>query len=223
MIDFHTHTILSDGELIPSELARRAEAVGYRALGIADHVDCSNVDFVVPRLAEVCRELSREFTIEVFAGAEVTHVPPKRIVELVKMCRELGAEYVVVHGETIVEPVAPGTIDSALDAVPDLIAHPGLISLDQAKQAAEKGIYLELSCRKGHCLSNGRVAQMARDAGAKLLVGTDAHAPDDLVTVGEAARIALGAGLSEKEVKEVMQNAEGLLSLLRDRRAGTEG
>ena len=30
MIDLHTHTLFSDGELLPSELVRRAEAVlGY--------------------------------------------------------------------------------------------------------------------------------------------------------------------------------------------------
>jgi len=39
MIDLHTHTVLSDGELIPTELVRRAEVLGFRALGMAEHVD----------------------------------------------------------------------------------------------------------------------------------------------------------------------------------------
>ena len=220
MIDFHTHSFLSDGELIPSELASRAEAAGYRVLGIADHVDTSNADFVVPRLAAVCRELSGAMKLEVFAGAEVTHVPPALIAGLVARCRDLGAEYVIIHGETIAEPVAPGTLDAALEAGPEIIAHPGVISLEQAKAAAEGGVFLELSCRQGHCLTNGRVVRMAREAGAKLLIGTDAHAPCDLVTVGEAARIALGAGLSEEEVKGVMRNAEALLARLKNNRTG---
>ncbi|HYR01962.1 MAG TPA: PHP domain-containing protein, partial [Syntrophobacteria bacterium] len=30
MIDLHTHSLFSDGELVVSELVRRAEAAGYR-------------------------------------------------------------------------------------------------------------------------------------------------------------------------------------------------
>ena len=44
MIDLHTHSILSDGELLPSELARRAQVEGYRIIGISDHADPSNLD-----------------------------------------------------------------------------------------------------------------------------------------------------------------------------------
>ena len=218
MIDFHTHTILSDGELIPSELARRAEFHGYKAVGIADHVDGSNVDFVVPRLAVVCRELSKAMAIEVFTGAEVTHVPPALIVPMVKRCRELGAEFVIAHGESPAEPVAPGTNSAALKAEIDILAHPGFITIEQAREAAERGIYLELSGRKGHCLANGLVARVAIKAGAKLLVGSDAHAPSDLITPGQAARIAMGSGLTEREAKAVLKNAEELFALLKGRR-----
>jgi predicted metal-dependent phosphoesterase TrpH len=34
MIDLHTHSFLSDGELLPSELVRRAKVKGYRIIGI---------------------------------------------------------------------------------------------------------------------------------------------------------------------------------------------
>ncbi|WP_429885909.1 PHP domain-containing protein, partial [Geoalkalibacter halelectricus] len=48
MIDLHTHTLFSDGELIPAELIRRAAVAGYTALAITDHVDLSNLDFILP-------------------------------------------------------------------------------------------------------------------------------------------------------------------------------
>jgi Histidinol phosphatase and related hydrolases of the PHP family len=41
MIDLHTHSIFSDGELIPAELTRRAAVAGYRAMAITDHGDFS--------------------------------------------------------------------------------------------------------------------------------------------------------------------------------------
>lgn len=47
MIDFHTHTLFSDGELLPSELARRAKEIGYRSICFTDHVDMSNMETVV--------------------------------------------------------------------------------------------------------------------------------------------------------------------------------
>ncbi|MEK7309147.1 MAG: PHP domain-containing protein, partial [Nitrospirota bacterium] len=31
MIDLHTHSLLSDGVLLPSELIRRAYVIGYKA------------------------------------------------------------------------------------------------------------------------------------------------------------------------------------------------
>lgn len=218
MIDFHTHSLLSDGELVPSELARRAEEIGYRAIGIADHVDGSNVDFIIPRLAEVCRALSVAMAIDVFAGAEVTHVPPSLVAHLVKRCRELGAEFVIGHGETVVEPVMPGTNAAALDAGIDILAHPGLLTPEEARRAADRGIYLEISGRVGHCLTNGHVAGVARAAGAKLLVGSDGHDPYDLLTVDQARRIARGSGLSDSEAARLVENAEEFLETLRARR-----
>ena len=59
MIDFHTHTLFSDGLLVPSELVRRAFCIGYRAIGLTDHVDGSSLDFVLPRILKVAAELNR--------------------------------------------------------------------------------------------------------------------------------------------------------------------
>jgi histidinol phosphatase-like PHP family hydrolase len=215
MIDFHSHSIFSDGELIPSELVRRAEAKGYRALAITDHVDISNVDFVIPRIQAVCKELRPVLGIYPIAGAEITHVPPRLIASLSKRCRDLGAELIIVHGETPVEPVAPGTNTAALNAGIDILAHPGLLTMEQAETAAARNVYLELSCRAGHSLGNGLVAKLAVSAGARLLVNTDAHAPSDLRTRAEADRVAYCAGLGEDDVVKTQKNAEELLGRLR--------
>lgn len=218
MIDFHTHTLLSDGELIPSELARRAEERGYRALGIADHVDGSNADLVIPRLVSVCRDLRAVMDIDVIPGAEITHVPPPLIASLVAHCRELGAEFVMVHGETLAEPVKAGTNDAALKAEIDILAHPGFLLPRQARVAAARGICLELSARHGHCLANGLVARQATAAGAMLVVGSDAHSPDDLLDPEAYARVAHGAGLGDAEGEKVRENAKRLWNAIRKRR-----
>jgi histidinol phosphatase-like PHP family hydrolase len=211
MIDLHTHSLFSDGELLPSELVRRAKVKGYRALAITDHGDASNLDWIIPRIVQVSRELSAAWAICVIAGIELTHVPPTSISTLVHEARRLGAELVVVHGETLVEPVAPGTNRAALEAGVDILAHPGLLTEQEAALAAARGVFLELTTRRGHSLSNGHVLKMARKAGASLVLNTDSHSPGDLTTREMAVRIALGAGMADDETGSLIANGERLL------------
>ena len=219
MIDFHTHTLFSDGELIPSELVRRAHVIGYRAVGLADHVDGSNLDLVVPRIVKVAEELNRFQDTVVIPGVEITHAPPRQIAELVEQARKLGASLVVVHGESPVEPVAPGTNRAGIEAGADILAHPGFITSEEAQLAASRGVCLEITSRSGHSLANGHVARLAVDAGASLVVDTDSHAPTDLITRERAFQILVGAGLSDAFAEQTLRNNERLLETLRQRMA----
>lgn len=211
MIDLHTHSLLSDGELLPSELIRRAAVKGYQALAITDHVDLSNIDWVISRLVKDCLALKKSFQIEVLPGAEITHVPPESIQSLAEEARRLGAKVVVVHGETIVEPVAPQTNLKALLSPIDILAHPGLITEEEVMLAKRNGIMLEITARKGHSLTNGHVARLALAAGAAMVLNTDGHSPDDLLTDEQARRIALGAGLSEADYEQMSVNAREII------------
>lgn len=210
MIDLHTHTLNSDGELIPTELWRRAQVKGYRYLGITDHVDASNFEEVFARVRTAATSLNRYAPPYVIPGLEFTHLPPELIKPLAARARKLGVPLIVIHGETLAEPVAPGTNRAALEADIDILSHPGLITREEAALAKERGISLELSARKGHSLANGHVAQFAREQGASLIVNTDAHSPSDLINREQAERVARGAGLSYSEVTDLFAHAEAL-------------
>jgi putative hydrolase len=210
MIDLHTHSLFSDGELLPTELWRRAQVKGYRYLAITDHVDASNFEVVFARLRTAALSLNRGDYPVVIPGLEFTHLPPALIAPLTAQARALGVPLIVVHGESLAEPVAPGTNRAAIEADVDILAHPGLITIDEAARARERGIYLELSARKGHCLTNGHVARVALEVGASLLVNTDAHGPGDLITRHQAERIARGAGLRDPAVQTLFTEAEAL-------------
>jgi histidinol phosphatase-like PHP family hydrolase len=210
LIDLHTHTIFSDGQLIPSELVRYAAVTGYRAIAITDHGDHSNLDFIIPRIVTACRVLAESHRLRVIPGIELTFVPPEHIDHLAKKARELGARIVLVHGETIVEPVIPGTNRAALRSSIDILAHPGLITAEEAALAADRGIFLEITTRRGHSLANGHVARMARETGASLVLNTDTHLCDDLVTDATARMIAAGAGLTDAEIAVMFANSEKL-------------
>lgn len=208
MIDLHTHTLFSDGVLIPSELVRRAQFKGLTAIGITDHGDMSNIDFIIPRVVDVAAQLNEVLDdIHVIAGIEITHVPPPLIARTVDRSRQLGARIVIVHGETIAEPVMPGTNKAAVQADIDVLAHPGLIEEADAVAARDKGIFLEISARKGHSLTNGHVAAMAKKTGARLVINTDSHEPGDLIDPPTAVKIVQGAGLSKTEFAVMQSNA----------------
>jgi len=212
IIDLHTHTFASDGVLLPSELIRRAVAAGYRAIGITDHGDETNMEDLLKKAVRAAEVWAGNGDITVVPGVEITHVPPQRIPALAVRARELGARVVVVHGETVTEPVAPGTNAAALRCRDvDILAHPGLLTEEDAAAAAEHGVLLEITARKGHSAANGRVASMAARTGAGLVFGTDSHAPGDLATVDHARKILLAAGIGETDIDGVFANAEKLL------------
>jgi histidinol phosphatase-like PHP family hydrolase len=211
MIDFHTHTIFSDGELIPSELVRRAMVKGYEAIALTDHVDSSNIDFVLPRIVKVSNELNRYWKIKVLPGVEISHVPLEEMEKLVRYARKNGAKIVVIHGETIMEPVLPGTNRRAIECGADILAHPGRLSSQDAKLAAARGVYIEITTRKNHSGTNKEVVAAAKEAGAKLILDTDSHGDADLVDDKQAVDFLRGLGLSEEDIKTVFDNSRELL------------
>ncbi|MHB8172889.1 MAG: histidinol phosphate phosphatase domain-containing protein [Nitrospirota bacterium] len=212
MIDLHTHSLFSDGVLVPAELVRRAMVKGYEAIAITDHADSSNIDFIIPRIVRAAEELSGLMPITVIPGIELTHVPPESIKKLVKEACKLGAKLVVVHGESPVEPVAEGTNRAAIVAGVDILAHPGLITAQDASLAARKGVFLEITARAGHSLTNGHVARAALKAGARLVLDTDAHEPEDLIDDLFAEKVLSGAGLDVKERALTFRNSREIVN-----------
>jgi len=211
MIDLHTHCLFSDGELIPSELIRRAAALGYEAIAITDHADISNYDFIIPRIIRACTQMNRTTAILAISGIEITHVAPDDIPLLAHEARSLGAAIVVVHGETIAEPVAPGTNRKALESDIDILAHPGLITEEEVRLAVHRGISLEITSRGGHALTNGHVARLARVHGASLVFNTDTHAPQDMIHDTAARSIVAGAGLSPEVFIEMLDTSRHII------------
>ncbi len=211
MIDLHCHTIFSDGELLPAELAHRVDALGYRYVALTDHVGPSNLELAISACVRAAEELNPYLNCTIIPGVELTHIPPGLIPKLARRAKDLGAVWVVVHGESLVEPVAPGTNQAALETGKgggvDLLAHPGLLTREQARLATRNQVALELTSRRGHSLSNGLVAALGREAGATLLVNSDSHSPGDILTPEMARKVALGAGLSEAEADRLRANA----------------
>ncbi len=218
MIDLHTHTLFSDGELTPSEHIRRAAVAGYEAIAITDHTDSSNIETLARDIVKFARTMAELQTdIVVLPGVELTHVLPEEIWDLAEYARGKGVKIVVVHGETIVEPVRFGTNTAAIQAKVDILAHPGIITEEEVILAARNNVCLEITAKKGHCLTNGWVAKVAMKNGTRMVVNTDAHAPNDFISNRLAEKILLGAGVPDGTIRGVMQNSRELVRKALDR------
>jgi histidinol phosphatase-like PHP family hydrolase len=203
--DFHTHSTLSDGELSPIELIRRASVAGYRVVGVTDHAGIGALRRFAQELGDDCALARDRWDITALPGVELTHLPATAVAEGARAAKEAGLWLVVVHGETISEPVEKGTNLAAVSCPDvDILAHPGLITREEAELAAGNGVFLELSAKPNHCATNGHVARIARLAGARLIVNSDNHGLEFLAEE-QARRIVLGAGLEEKDVEEILR------------------
>jgi histidinol phosphatase-like PHP family hydrolase len=206
MFNLHCHSLLSDGALLASEVAVRYAAAGYKVIAITDHVDYSNIKSTVKAILEFVHNWPKNSQIKVLAGIELTHLPLEQFKPLAKYARSQGIKVIVAHGETLVEPVIKGTNRAALEADIDILAHPGLLSEEEAKLAKEKNIFLEITSRKGHCDTNGHVAEAALKCGAKLIINNDSHTPEDITAPEDLIKVGLKSGLSQEEIEEIYQD-----------------
>ncbi len=211
MFDLHTHSLLSDGQLLPSEIARRYEEKGYRAIAITDHVDYSNIKLTVSSILEFCRHWPKKNKLKVIPGVELTHLPLGHFKPLARYARQKGIKIIVAHGESPVEPVAKGTNRAALEADIDILAHPGLITVEDVGLAKKKGVFLELTARKGHRLTNGYVAGLAKRNSTALILNSDSHAPEDILEPEQLKKVAFSCGLTKEDINIIYKDLEKFL------------
>jgi histidinol phosphatase-like PHP family hydrolase len=212
LYDFHTHTFHSDGALSPIELIHRAFVKGYTAIAITDHLALGSLSRVIRETSDDCALARKYWDILAIPGVELTHLPPEAISDTAQKAKESGAWLVVVHGESPIEPVPKGTNLAAVQSpYVDILAHPGLITPEEAALAAQNDIFIELSNRRGHCTTNHHVASICQKLKARLLVNSDAHDEDDLLTPALAKDILNKSGLSNRRYQQVLRDNPVLL------------
>ena len=203
-VDFHSHSFLSDGAASPTEMWNEAEALDHRALALTDHLSLEDPKPLLDRLRQEARRWEGEGFLPL-VGVEITKVPPRRIADVARGARTVGAQVVIVHGETIVEHVPAGTNRAAIESGQvDVLAHPGLLDPRDAARAKANSVILEISAQRGHSLCNGHVVRLALEVDADLVVDSDAHDPAQLVPLERARKVALGAGVPETRLERVL-------------------
>jgi putative hydrolase len=212
MFNLHAHTLLSDGALLPSEVAVRYLNKGYSVIAITDHADYSNIKPVAAAVVEFCRRWPKNAGIKVLPGVELTHLPAQQFKPLATLARKAGVKIIIAHGESPVEPVVKGTNRAALLADIDILAHPGLISDRDTQLAARRKIFLEITSRRGHNRTNTHVVKQARKFGAKLILNHDSHEPQDIITPQQLAQAGKDGGLKQNEIDKIYREVKVFLT-----------
>ncbi len=203
--DFHSHTFLTDGRASATDMWREADVLGHQALAVTDHVALEDPKPLLDRLRQEAAAWEGE-ELTTLIGVEVTMIPPRKIPDVVRAARRAGAEIVIVHGETPANPVPMGTNRAAVELNEvDVLAHPGFLTVSDAELAKAHDVVLELTARALHMVTNGHVARTALEVGNDLVVDSDAHATDQLVSAAHARQVARGAGVPDSAVTRVLR------------------
>lgn len=206
LYDFHSHTFHSDGVLSPLELIRRAAVKQYAAIALTDHTGPGSLARIIKEVSEDCKIARSKWNILALPGVELTHLPAAAIDDVAREAKELGAWLVVVHGESPVEPVEEGTNLAAVKSrFVDILAHPGHMTADVAEMAAKNEVFIEITTRRGHCITNAHVAKLASEAGALMLLNSDSHDEDDLLSDQAARETLRQAGINSRKFKQILE------------------
>ena len=193
--DLHIHTVATDGRNTAGEMALAAKKLGYKYIAITDHTKAVRVaggldDDELAAYIKLVRKANKDVKgIEVLAGVEVDILKDGSLDISDKVLRQCDIVVAAVHsGFSMPEAQMTRRILSALDNENvNILAHPtgriigerepyGVDIEAVIEGAVERGVALELNSfpdrldlRDIHC-------RAARDAGAKISIGTDSHA-----------------------------------------------
>jgi putative hydrolase len=213
--DLHSHTDWSDGGASVIEMARAAQARGYRYLAITDHSPrITVVNGLGPERLAAQRRLIDQATQELesltlLQGVEVDINEDGSLDEPDEALAALDLVIASPHVKLRMEP--PAMTERMLRAVEnphvDVIGHPtgrrpgsrpGASYDFEAvfKKAAERGVAVEIDCDPARMDLSPELAQLAASLGCRLCLDSDAHAPDQLLYVDLGLWMARRAGIA---------------------------
>ena len=226
--DIHSHSTWSDGRATVLEMAQGAQALGYQYLGITDHspritvVHGLNAERLLAQSKEIAEAQKQVESVTLLQGIEVDILEdgaldlPDAVLEI------LDVVVASPHVKLRQDPAA--MTERMLRAVAhphvDVIGHPtgrrpgsreGASYEFEAvfKEAARRGVAMEIDCDPARMDLGPELARLARDAGCDFVVSSDAHAPAEFAYVPMALWMARRAGIPERRIRN-FHSAESL-------------
>jgi putative hydrolase len=230
--DVHSHTNWSDGKATMLDMARGAQALGYRYLGVTDHsprikvVNGLGAERLLAQSREMAEVQAQMHDLTLLQGIEVDILEdgaldlPDPVLEL------LDVVIASPHVKLRQEPAA--MTERMLRAVSnphvDVIGHPtgrrpgsreGATYDFEAvfKEAARHKVALEIDCDPARMDLSPEMARLALESGCSFTLDADAHAPAELAYVPMAAWMARRAGIPQDRILNFLDPDELTVAL----------
>ena len=217
--DIHSHSTWSDGRASVLEMAKGAQALGYRYLGITDHspritvVHGLNAERLLAQSKEIAEAQQQVPGVTLLQGIEVDILEdgaldlPDAVLEIL--------DVVVASPHVKLRQDQAAMTERMLRAVAnphvDVIGHPtgrrpgsregATYDFETVfKEAARRGVAMEIDCDPARMDLGPELARLARDAGCDFVLSSDAHAPAEFAYVPMALWMARRAGIPKERV-----------------------
>ena len=197
--DLHTHTKASDGRASIREMAEAAREAGYGYIAVTDHTQHATIAHGLDakrlrrQIAEIDRLGSQIRGVAVLKSAEVDILADGKLDLADEVLDDLDFTVCAVHSHfNLPRTKQTERILRAMDnARFTILAHPTGRLLGARKPyeidmerivegARERGCILEINAQPERLDLNDVHCRMARDAGVKVAISTDAHSPEQL-------------------------------------------
>jgi len=217
--DLHSHTTLSDGRNSLEEMAAAARERGYAYLAITDHSashgfgDHVTAERLWERIEEVRAWNKGKRGFRLLAGSEVNigldgalDYPDDVVAALDWVVASVHTSFAVSEAEMtarVLAAIENPLVDCIGHLTGRLIGRREPYGIDVeavAEAAARTGTMLEINGNPNRRDLSDRHARLALDAGARIVLNTDAHGVDTLSNMAYAVATARRAWMTAEEV-----------------------
>ena len=230
--DLHVHSTYSDGIDTLEGIAKKAQELGYEYAGVCDHSQGLKIagglstDDVYKKLKEI-KKVNQKSPVKLLCGAEVDILSDGSLDYPDSVLKELDLVVAAIHSgfKQSKAQLTKRIVSACKNKYVHIIAHPTgrlwgqregyEIDLDEILKAAyDCGVALEINCFPYRVDFNDRGALVAKRAGVKLALGTDAHQVSQMTVMELGVSVARRGWLEKKDVINCM-SLKGLLAWLK--------
>jgi DNA polymerase (family X) len=231
--DLQMHTTASDGHASAEEMAAAAKKLGYRYILITDHSKAVTIangldeKRAVENIRHIQAARKKVRDIEIWAGTEVDVLGDGSLDYSNDLLKQFDIVLASVHSRMTQpgEEMTARLLKALQNPYVKILGHPTgrqilrrdpfNFDLEKVFDAARKaGVVLEINGNPERLDLCDRHAKLAHDRGIKIVISTDAHAPDHLKLMRYGVMTARRGWLEKKDIVNTLPPQE-LLTCLR--------
>ena len=235
--DAHNHTNISDGKSSMAEMLEAAKAIGYEWIFLGDHSKSLGVVHGMDHKEYLSTKAGLLETAKLFPGLQTGRSIEMEIDKKGRLefsdgeIKEVDLVVASVHSSMRLgeEEMTSRVVSAMANPCVDAIAHPsGRLLNKREPYKINYAAVFEAARRYGTALEiNGQperqdltdvTARMAKEAGLKFLLSSDAHSAAQLAYMEQAVIVARRAGLTKEDVINCL-SFEDFCGWIRERRA----